>query len=213
MSWKHQKIIGNLNDAHWVTEVIWREVFVIWWCVSSLRHQWTLAHPFTCPSLRCWKLLVFQQCCLLCCYSCAEWVEQSGWLLCRLNLMKIKNASTATVGFAAPIPVGLNSPICFLHWMLKMFVRSNGVLPPAWFLRNACGYLLCCDAWVGMWKLMDVFIYSGRNKTSSAVSGTQVLAERSSREGSAQRMPRQPSMSHMQKAGTSGKNTGGGNST
>ncbi|XP_031978522.1 mitotic-spindle organizing protein 2B-like isoform X3 [Corvus moneduloides] len=53
----------------------------------------------------------------------------------------------------------------------------------------------------------------GRNKTSSAVSGTQILAERSSREGSAQRMPRQPSVSRMQKAGTSGKNTGGGNST
>ncbi|XP_050165237.1 SH2 domain-containing adapter protein F isoform X7 [Myiozetetes cayanensis] len=54
---------------------------------------------------------------------------------------------------------------------------------------------------------------NGRNKTSSAVSGTQVLAERSSREGSAQRMPRQPSASRMQKAGASGKNTGGGNST
>ncbi|NWY20312.1 MZT2A protein, partial [Aphelocoma coerulescens] len=52
----------------------------------------------------------------------------------------------------------------------------------------------------------------GRNKTSSAVSGTQILAERSSREGSAQRMPRQPSVSRMQKAGASGKNTGGGNS-
>ncbi|NXH78227.1 MZT2A protein, partial [Hydrobates tethys] len=52
----------------------------------------------------------------------------------------------------------------------------------------------------------------GRNKTSSAVSGTQVLAERSSREGSAQRMPRQPSASRLQKAGASGKNSGGGNS-
>ncbi|NXL43927.1 MZT2A protein, partial [Podilymbus podiceps] len=52
----------------------------------------------------------------------------------------------------------------------------------------------------------------GRNKTSSAVSGAQVLAERSSREGSAQRMPRQPSASRMQKAGASGKNSGGGNS-
>uniref|UniRef100_A0A8B9FU49 Uncharacterized protein n=1 Tax=Amazona collaria TaxID=241587 RepID=A0A8B9FU49_9PSIT len=51
-----------------------------------------------------------------------------------------------------------------------------------------------------------------RNKSSSAVSGTQVLAERSSREGSAQRMPRQPSASRLQKTGASGKNTGGGNS-
>ncbi|NXV54244.1 MZT2A protein, partial [Uria aalge] len=49
----------------------------------------------------------------------------------------------------------------------------------------------------------------GRNKSSSAVSGTQVLAERSSREGSAQRIPRQPSASRMQKAGASGKNSGG----
>ncbi|XP_035422654.1 uncharacterized protein LOC118258148 isoform X1 [Cygnus atratus] len=48
-----------------------------------------------------------------------------------------------------------------------------------------------------------------RNKTSSAVSGTQVIAERSSREGSAQRMPRQPSASRLQKAGTSGKSSGG----
>ncbi|NXT28479.1 MZT2A protein, partial [Syrrhaptes paradoxus] len=52
----------------------------------------------------------------------------------------------------------------------------------------------------------------GRNKSSSAVSGTQVLAERSSREGSAQRMPRQPSASRLQKAGASGKSSGGGNS-
>uniref|UniRef100_A0A8C5UCS0 MZT2A protein n=1 Tax=Malurus cyaneus samueli TaxID=2593467 RepID=A0A8C5UCS0_9PASS len=52
-----------------------------------------------------------------------------------------------------------------------------------------------------------------RNKASSAVSGTQIVAERSSREGSAQRMPRQPSASRMQKAGTSGKSSGGGNST
>lgn len=60
---------------------------------------------------------------------------------------------------------------------------------------------------------MYAFVYSGRNKTSSAVSGTQVLAERSSREGSAQRMPRQPSASRLQKVGASGKNSGGGNST
>ncbi|NXM85409.1 MZT2A protein, partial [Oenanthe oenanthe] len=52
----------------------------------------------------------------------------------------------------------------------------------------------------------------GRNKSSSAVSGSQTLAERSSREGSAQRMPRQPSASRTQKAGTSGKSSGGGNS-
>ncbi|NXL74949.1 MZT2A protein, partial [Leptocoma aspasia] len=51
-----------------------------------------------------------------------------------------------------------------------------------------------------------------RNKTSSAVSGSQILAERSNREGSAQRMPRQPSTSRTQKAGTSGKSSGGGNS-
>uniref|UniRef100_A0A8C0U4F2 Uncharacterized protein n=1 Tax=Cyanistes caeruleus TaxID=156563 RepID=A0A8C0U4F2_CYACU len=51
------------------------------------------------------------------------------------------------------------------------------------------------------------------NKTSSAVSGSQILVERSSREGSAQRMSRQPSASRMQKAGTSGKNSGGGSST
>ncbi|XP_036245613.1 mitotic-spindle organizing protein 2B-like [Molothrus aeneus] len=52
----------------------------------------------------------------------------------------------------------------------------------------------------------------GRNKSSSAVGGSQILAERSSREGSAQRMPRQPSASRGQKAGASGKSSGGGNS-
>ncbi|XP_073162914.1 mitotic-spindle organizing protein 2B-like isoform X2 [Lepidochelys kempii] len=49
----------------------------------------------------------------------------------------------------------------------------------------------------------------GRNKTNSAVSGTQGLAERCSREGSVQRMPRQPSTSRLQKTGTSGKSSGG----
>ncbi|XP_067404738.1 mitotic-spindle organizing protein 2B-like isoform X6 [Emydura macquarii macquarii] len=56
--------------------------------------------------------------------------------------------------------------------------------------------------------------YSGsrtqwRNKTNSSVSGTQGLAERCSREGSVQRMPRQPSASRLQKTGTSGKSSGG----
>ncbi|XP_019388765.1 PREDICTED: mitotic-spindle organizing protein 2B isoform X1 [Crocodylus porosus] len=51
--------------------------------------------------------------------------------------------------------------------------------------------------------------FAGRNKTSSAVGGAQALAERSSREGSAQRMPRQPSTSRLQKTGTSGKSSGG----
>ncbi|XP_067404740.1 mitotic-spindle organizing protein 2-like isoform X8 [Emydura macquarii macquarii] len=49
----------------------------------------------------------------------------------------------------------------------------------------------------------------GRNKTNSSVSGTQGLAERCSREGSVQRMPRQPSASRLQKTGTSGKSSGG----
>ncbi|XP_048725052.1 mitotic-spindle organizing protein 2B isoform X1 [Caretta caretta] len=51
--------------------------------------------------------------------------------------------------------------------------------------------------------------FAGRNKTNSAVSGTQGLAERCSREGSVQRMPRQPSTSRLQKTGTSGKSSGG----
>uniref|UniRef100_A0A8C8RIW6 Uncharacterized protein n=1 Tax=Pelusios castaneus TaxID=367368 RepID=A0A8C8RIW6_9SAUR len=52
-------------------------------------------------------------------------------------------------------------------------------------------------------------IPTGRNKTNSSVSGTQGLAERCSREGSVQRMPRQPSASRLQKTGTSGKSSGG----
>ncbi|KAM6257330.1 mitotic-spindle organizing protein 2B-like isoform 2-T2 [Porphyrio hochstetteri] len=53
----------------------------------------------------------------------------------------------------------------------------------------------------------------GRNKTSGSGSGPQVTAERSSREGSAQRMPRQPSANRLQKTGPSGKKSGGGSST
>ncbi|NWR81479.1 MZT2A protein, partial [Centropus unirufus] len=52
----------------------------------------------------------------------------------------------------------------------------------------------------------------GRNKSTSAAGGTQVLGDRSGREGSAQRMPRQPSASRMQKAGAPGRSSGGGNS-
>lgn len=128
--------------------------------------------------------------------------------------MKIKNAPTATCfGFAALIPVELNSQICFLCWVLDTFAASNTCLLHD-FLRNACSLdAVWVTRRVGTRKLMYVFVYSGRNKTSSAVSGTQVLAERSSREGSAQRMPRQPSASRLQKAGASGKNSGGGNST
>ncbi|NXL18409.1 MZT2A protein, partial [Setophaga kirtlandii] len=51
-----------------------------------------------------------------------------------------------------------------------------------------------------------------RNKSSSAVAGSQILAERSSREGSAQRVPRQPSASRGQKAAASGKSSGAGSS-
>ncbi|XP_074857415.1 mitotic-spindle organizing protein 2B-like isoform X2 [Carettochelys insculpta] len=49
----------------------------------------------------------------------------------------------------------------------------------------------------------------GRNKTNSSVSRTQGLPERCSREGSVQRMARQPSSSRLQKTGTSGKSSGG----
>ncbi|XP_054025131.1 mitotic-spindle organizing protein 2B-like [Melanerpes formicivorus] len=53
----------------------------------------------------------------------------------------------------------------------------------------------------------------GRNKSTSGASGSQALAERSSREGSAQRMPRQPSASRLQKAAAPGKSSGGGSSS
>ncbi|XP_054244075.1 mitotic-spindle organizing protein 2B-like [Indicator indicator] len=53
----------------------------------------------------------------------------------------------------------------------------------------------------------------GRNKSNSGASGSQALAERSGREGSAQRMPRQPSSSRMQKAAAPGKSSGGGSSS
>ncbi|XP_074857414.1 mitotic-spindle organizing protein 2B-like isoform X1 [Carettochelys insculpta] len=51
--------------------------------------------------------------------------------------------------------------------------------------------------------------FAGRNKTNSSVSRTQGLPERCSREGSVQRMARQPSSSRLQKTGTSGKSSGG----
>uniref|UniRef100_A0A8C9GUX2 Uncharacterized protein n=1 Tax=Piliocolobus tephrosceles TaxID=591936 RepID=A0A8C9GUX2_9PRIM len=41
----------------------------------------------------------------------------------------------------------------------------------------------------------------GRNKGSTALGGALALAERSSREGSSQRMPRQPSATRLPKGG------------
>uniref|UniRef100_A0A673V4A3 Mitotic spindle organizing protein 2B n=2 Tax=Suricata suricatta TaxID=37032 RepID=A0A673V4A3_SURSU len=45
----------------------------------------------------------------------------------------------------------------------------------------------------------------GRNKGSTALGGGPALAERGSREGSSQRMPRQPSATRLPKGGTPGK--------
>lgn len=154
--------------------------------------------------------MFFLKCCLQCWCSYTKWKQGfkkwSTWLFCRLNLMKIKNASTATCfGFVTLIPLELNQSAWYwIHlWHLIRFCLVHD------FWRHVV-WVTCR---IGTWKLMYVFVYSGRNKSSSAVSGTQVLAERSSREGSAQRMPRQPSASRLQKTGASGKNTGGGNST
>ncbi|XP_020016318.1 mitotic-spindle organizing protein 2B isoform X2 [Castor canadensis] len=47
----------------------------------------------------------------------------------------------------------------------------------------------------------------GRNKGGPTLSGTPTLAERGSREGSSQRMPRQPSATRLPKGGGPGKST------
>ncbi|XP_036987369.1 mitotic-spindle organizing protein 2B isoform X1 [Artibeus jamaicensis] len=47
--------------------------------------------------------------------------------------------------------------------------------------------------------------FAGRNKGSTALGGGPALAERSSREGSSQRMPRQPSATRLPKGGGPGK--------
>ncbi|XP_075034800.1 mitotic-spindle organizing protein 2B isoform X3 [Mixophyes fleayi] len=49
----------------------------------------------------------------------------------------------------------------------------------------------------------------GRNKLNPPSNPSQGIAERSSREGSGQRVPRQPSASRMQKSSSSGKSSGG----
>ncbi|XP_017376382.1 mitotic-spindle organizing protein 2B isoform X2 [Cebus imitator] len=51
----------------------------------------------------------------------------------------------------------------------------------------------------------------GRNKGSTALGGALALAERSSREGSSQRMPRQPSATRLPKGGGPGKSPTRGN--
>ncbi|XP_041423987.1 mitotic-spindle organizing protein 2B isoform X1 [Xenopus laevis] len=51
--------------------------------------------------------------------------------------------------------------------------------------------------------------FAGRNKLNPTSSMTQGPGERSSREGSSQRIPRQPSGSRMQKSSSSGKSSGG----
>ncbi|XP_069610285.1 mitotic-spindle organizing protein 2B isoform X1 [Ranitomeya imitator] len=52
-------------------------------------------------------------------------------------------------------------------------------------------------------------ISQGRNKLNPPVTSSHVTAERSSREGSSQRVPRQSSASRMQKSSSSGKSSGG----
>ncbi|KAF7483543.1 mitotic-spindle organizing protein 2B isoform X3 [Marmota monax] len=47
----------------------------------------------------------------------------------------------------------------------------------------------------------------GRNKGGPTLSGAPTLAERGSREGSSQRMPRQPSATRLPKGGGPGKST------
>ncbi|KAM8962013.1 mitotic-spindle organizing protein 2B-like isoform 2-T2 [Pelodytes ibericus] len=49
----------------------------------------------------------------------------------------------------------------------------------------------------------------GRNKLNPSSNITQATADRGTREGSNQRMPRQPSASRMQKSSSSGKSSGG----
>ncbi|KAM4709632.1 mitotic-spindle organizing protein 2B isoform 2-T2 [Discoglossus pictus] len=49
----------------------------------------------------------------------------------------------------------------------------------------------------------------GRNKLNPSSNSTQGAAEKSSREGSGQRVPRQQSASRMQKSSSSGKSSGG----
>ncbi|XP_035160098.1 mitotic-spindle organizing protein 2B isoform X1 [Callithrix jacchus] len=51
----------------------------------------------------------------------------------------------------------------------------------------------------------------GRNKGSTALTGALALAEHSSREGSSQRMPRQPSATRLPKGGGPGKSPTRGN--
>ncbi|XP_042193569.1 mitotic-spindle organizing protein 2 isoform X1 [Callorhinchus milii] len=56
--------------------------------------------------------------------------------------------------------------------------------------------------------------FSVRNKSNAAISGSQLQTERSSsREGSSQRVPRQPSATRAPKGSSTGKNTAGGSST
>ncbi|KAM8962012.1 mitotic-spindle organizing protein 2B-like isoform 1-T1 [Pelodytes ibericus] len=51
--------------------------------------------------------------------------------------------------------------------------------------------------------------FAGRNKLNPSSNITQATADRGTREGSNQRMPRQPSASRMQKSSSSGKSSGG----
>lgn len=77
--------------------------------------------------------------------------------------MKIKNASTVTsLGLVALVPVGLNSPICFVHWMLEMFVRlmnfASCMVPEGTLVPSCCVGMLglgCESSW------MCLFIQGG----------------------------------------------------
>ncbi|XP_049721889.1 mitotic-spindle organizing protein 2B isoform X2 [Elephas maximus indicus] len=98
------------------------------------------------------------------------------------SLLSAKNSSPpARPSFPAASPVLLHGPAATLSPL------SPG--PPG-SLRFSC-----C--------LFSPF--AGRNKGSAVLSGAPALAERSSREGTSQRMPRQPSATRLPKGGGPGK--------
>ncbi|XP_073532539.1 mitotic-spindle organizing protein 2B isoform X1 [Phyllobates terribilis] len=80
--------------------------------------------------------------------------------------------------------------------MLKSMCAGHRLTDPATEAHSSPGLMAHSDT-------------RGRNKLNPPITSSQVPAERSSREGSSQRVPRQSSASRMQKSSSSGKSSGG----
>ncbi|XP_069610304.1 mitotic-spindle organizing protein 2B isoform X3 [Ranitomeya imitator] len=92
-----------------------------------------------------------------------------------------------------------------VYQMLKSMCAGHRPIDTATEAHSSLGLAAHSDTR----ELQFLTAKDGRNKLNPPVTSSHVTAERSSREGSSQRVPRQSSASRMQKSSSSGKSSGG----